>query len=57
MNPITVLMLSEAIEAEHRRDIERRRHRSIEPEPTGDERRPRIWRLRLPRFSLVNSKA
>jgi hypothetical protein len=57
MNPITVLMLSETVEAERRREIERRRHRFVEPEPIGDEPRGRSWRLHLPRLNPVNSKA
>lgn len=57
MNPITVLMLSEGIEDDRRREIERRRHRLIRPEPVDGEGKARQWRLRLPRFSLMNSRA
>lgn len=57
MHPITVLMLSRTIEDDRRREIERRRHWLIRPEPIDGERNRRRWRLRLPRFSLTITRA
>lgn len=54
MNPITALMLSRAIEAERRREIESRSRRFVEPELTdraGRADHARRW-LRLPRVAV-----
>jgi hypothetical protein len=52
MNSTTMLMLSRALESERRREIERRPHRFVEPEPRqqSDGRRDRAPRwFRFPR--------
>lgn len=58
MHPITALMLSRTIEADRRRETERRRHRPARTEPvetgSGDRRR---WTIRIPRLGLAASKA
>jgi hypothetical protein len=58
MHPITALMLSRAIEADRRRELERRRHRPARTEPieTGRGERRR-WTIRIPRPGLAASKA
>ncbi|MEP7081456.1 MAG: hypothetical protein ABI841_00620 [Chloroflexota bacterium] len=56
MNPTMALMLSRAIEEDHRRAAAQRRHRFVEPEivkrPVAKRERPNIWTLllHLPRF-------
>ena len=58
MHPITALMLARTIEAERRRETERRRHRPSHTEPVetgrGDRRR---WTIRIPRPGLAAAKA
>ncbi|HEX2883779.1 MAG TPA: hypothetical protein VHQ42_04325 [Candidatus Limnocylindria bacterium] len=56
MNPITALMLSQAVEEDRRRELKRRRH-LIDLRPATDEDgRRESWldRLRTPRLSPSN---
>lgn len=56
MNPITALMLSQAVEEDRRRELKARRH-LIDRRPADDEGgRPGSWldRLRIPRLSPSN---
>ena len=58
MNPITALMLSQATEQDRRREIERRRHRFVEPEPLGrNDEDQESWLLRIPLVRLAASRA
>jgi len=54
MHPITALMLSQAQEADRRREIQRRQHRfaAAEVREERPERPSLIQRLRLPRFGM-----
>jgi len=54
MHPITALMLSQALEAERRREIQLRQRRfaAVEVREDRPERPSLIQRLRLPRFGM-----
>lgn len=54
MNSVTMLMLSRAVEAERRREIERRQHRFIEPE-AGSTQERRFDGFRWIRFPKLAS--
>lgn len=56
MHHITVLMLSQVIEDDRRRELERHPHRLSKPELIARQD-PRPRRLRMPRFGLTGSKA
>lgn len=55
MHPITALMLTQAIEQDRRRDLERRR-RAPKRTPNPSRRSPIEAMLRLPRFGRAASR-
>ena len=58
MHPVAALMLSQAIEAERRREIARRPHRFLEPSPAAERAGGRRrWSIPFPKLDLSGSKA
>jgi hypothetical protein len=57
MHPITALMLSQAQEADRRRELSRRRHHRVFDESRAEPPKRQSWieRIRLPRLGLSSS--